>query len=50
MRSHLGISQGTVVIEASRTSGAKMQARLAHEHGKAVFLIRTLVSAHPRDG
>ena len=33
-----GISQGTVVIEASSTSGAKMQARLALEHGKKVFL------------
>jgi len=38
-----GISQGTVVIEASSTSGAKMQARLAHEHGKRVWLIRSLV-------
>jgi DNA processing protein len=33
-----GISQGTVVIEASSTSGAKMQARFAVEHGKLVFL------------
>ena len=33
-----GIAQGTVVIEASSTSGAKMQARLALEHGKKVFL------------
>ncbi len=38
-----GLSQGTVVIEATRTSGAKMQARLALEHGKRVFLIRSLV-------
>lgn len=38
-----GISQGTVVIEASSTSGAKMQARIALEHGKRVFLIRSLV-------
>jgi DNA processing protein len=38
-----GISQGTVVIEASSTSGAKMQARLALEHGKQVFLVRSLV-------
>jgi DNA processing protein len=37
-----GIAQGTVVIEASRTSGAKMQARLALEHGKRAFLLRTL--------
>ena len=39
-----GISQGTVVIEASKTSGAKMQARLAYEHGKRVFLIKSLVT------
>ncbi len=39
-----GLSQGTVVIEASRTSGAKMQARLALEHGKKVFLVQSLVT------
>jgi len=39
-----GISQGTVVIEASSTSGAKMQARLALEHGKKVFLVQSLVT------
>lgn len=42
-----GISQGTVVIEASSTSGAKMQARLAHEHGKQVWLIHSLVTDQP---
>jgi DNA processing protein len=42
-----GIAQGTVVIEASSTSGAKMQARLALEHGKRVFLLRTLVTSQP---
>lgn len=42
-----GISQGTVVIEASRTSGARMQARLAYEHGKRVFLLDTLVTQQP---
>lgn len=42
-----GISQGTVVIEASSTSGAKMQARLALEHGKKLFLIRSLVTSQP---
>lgn len=42
-----GISQGTVVIEATSTSGAKMQARLALEHGKKVFLIRSLVTTQP---
>ena len=42
-----GIAQGTAVIEASSTSGAKMQARLALEHGKKVFLLRSLVMAQP---
>ena len=42
-----GISQGTVVIEASSTSGAKMQARLALEHGKYAFLIDSLVTRQP---
>ena len=41
-----GIAQGTVVIEASSTSGAKMQARLALEHGKRVFLLQSLVDEH----
>lgn len=39
-----GIAQGTAVIQASSTSGAKMQARLALEHGKRVFLHRELVT------
>jgi len=39
-----GLGQGTVVIEASPTSGAKMQARLAIEHGKQVFLLASLVT------
>jgi DNA processing protein len=34
---------GTVVIEASGKSGARMQARLALEHGKRVLLMRDLV-------
>jgi DNA processing protein len=42
-----GIAQGTVVVEASSTSGAKMQARLALEHGKRVFLLKSLVTAQP---
>lgn len=42
-----GISLGTAVIEASSTSGAKMQARLASEHGKHVWLLASLVSAQP---
>lgn len=52
-----GMAIGTVVIEASSTSGAKNQARLALDHGKYLFLVRSLVltqdwarkySAHPR--
>lgn len=42
-----GIAQGTVVIEASATSGAKMQARHAYQHGKKVFLLRSLVETYP---
>lgn len=42
-----GMGQGTVVIEASSTSGAKMQARLALEHGKKVFLVSNLVTQQP---
>lgn len=38
-----GLSQGTIVVEASRTSGARMQARLAAEQGKRVWLLRSLV-------
>lgn len=38
-----GSAIGTIVIEASSTSGAKMQARLALEHGKRLFLMRSLV-------
>jgi DNA processing protein len=42
-----GMSQGTVVVEASATSGAKMQARYALEHGKRVFLLSSLVEDRP---
>jgi DNA processing protein len=42
-----GISQGSVVVEASATSGAKMQARIALEHRKRVFLLSSLVTAQP---
>ena len=38
-----GMAIGTVVVEASSTSGAKMQARLALEHGKRLFLVHSLV-------
>ncbi len=39
-----GMSIGTAVIEASGTSGSKLQARLALEHGKRVFLLEELVT------
>jgi len=37
------MAQGTVVIEASGTSGARLQARFALEQGRRVFLPRSLV-------
>jgi DNA processing protein len=42
-RTMSGLALGTVVVEASHTSGARMQARIALEHGKRVFLVRDLV-------
>lgn len=38
-----GLGRATVVVEASYTSGARMQARLALEHGRPVVLLRTLL-------
>jgi DNA processing protein len=38
-----GMAIGTVVVEAGPTSGARMQARLALEHGKRLFLVKSLV-------
>lgn len=38
-----GLSRATIVIEASNTSGARTQARLALEHGRPVFLLRSLL-------
>lgn len=42
-----GIGQGTVVIEAGVTSGAKLQAKYAAQHGKLVFLVESLVTHQP---
>lgn len=42
-----GLSAGTIVIEASHTSGAKMQARLALEQGRRVLLPSSLVESQP---
>lgn len=38
-----GMAIGTVVVEAGPTSGARMQARLALEHDKRLFLVESLV-------
>jgi DNA processing protein len=38
-----GYGAATVVVEASWKSGAKMQARLALEHGRIVFLWKSLL-------
>ena len=38
-----GIALATVVVEASDTSGARMQARLALAQGRSVFLLASLV-------
>jgi DNA processing protein len=43
-RTMSGLALGTAVVEASSTSGARMQARIALEHGKRVFLVRDLVT------
>ena len=41
-----GLSLATVVVEAGETSGARMQARVALQHGRTVFLLRSLVESH----
>jgi DNA processing protein len=38
-----GLARATIVVEAGNMSGARMQARLAIEHGKPVFLLRSLL-------
>ncbi len=38
-----GLTLATVVVEASHTSGSRMQARLALAHGRPVFLLATLL-------
>jgi DNA processing protein len=39
-----GLSLGTVLVEASPTSGARIQARRALAHGRPVFLLEPLLS------
>jgi DNA processing protein len=38
-----GFARATIVVEAGNKSGARMQARLAIEHGRPVFLLRSLL-------
>ena len=38
-----GFARASVVVEAGNKSGARMQARLAIEHGRPVFLLRSLL-------
>lgn len=42
-----GLSWATVVVEASVTSGARVQAKEALKHGRTVFLLKSLVEEHP---
>ena len=37
----------TVVVEASETSGARLQAEAALAHGKPIFLVKSLVTNQP---
>jgi DNA processing protein len=39
-----GLALGSVVVEASHRSGARLQARLARAHGRPVFLLRGLLA------
>jgi DNA processing protein len=39
-----GLALGTIVVEASETSGAKLQAEAALSHGKRLFLVDELVT------
>jgi DNA processing protein len=39
-----GLALGTVIVEASVRSGARIQARLALAHGRPVFLLRPLLA------
>jgi DNA processing protein len=41
-----GLTLASIVIEAASTSGARMQARVALQHGRTVFLLRSLVEKH----
>jgi DNA processing protein len=38
-----GLALGTIIVEASQRSGARIQARLALAHGRPVFIARELL-------
>jgi DNA processing protein len=42
-----GMSLATLIVEASETSGARVQARLALAHGRPVFLLASLTDTQP---
>ena len=42
-----GLSLGTLVVEASGTSGAKLQAEDARRHGRRLLLLEHLVTSQP---
>ncbi len=42
-----GLTLGSVIVEASHTSGARLQARLALAHGRLVFLRHELAAREP---
>ena len=42
-----GLSLGTVVVEASETSGAKLQAEDARRHGRRLLLLKHVVASQP---
>ena len=42
-----GLALATVVVEASESSGARLQAQAALRHGKRVFLVESLVTEQP---
>jgi hypothetical protein len=42
-----GLSRATLVVEAGPRSGARLQVRLAHERGRRVYMLRSLVDREP---
>jgi DNA processing protein len=42
-----GLSRATLVVESGPRSGARLQARLAHEQGRPVYLLASLIEREP---